>query len=111
MDRMRGQLFSGPAFAADQNRRVRRRNFGDELIDGAHRSAFANHLVFDSDLFVQAAIFIFQRLNLPRVLESNRRNSGDARQQLQMLFVKACRCVACVEIDHAQGLLENQERN
>src|SRR5712692_12067564 len=80
MNRVCRQLLPGSAFTANQNGRVRRRDLSNEFIYSPHRRALADHLVFNLALLLQALVFIFQPLDLPRIRERDGGDTGNRGQ-------------------------------
>ena len=105
VDGPRNQFFSRAAFPGDQDRRIAPGNSGNELIDVEHGLTLSDHAVVDVELFVQPAILTSQPLHMPRVLDSERSDVSQRRDQLEKVCVEVHARRTGVEVDDAQELV------
>src|SRR5690242_15514236 len=111
MNRTRGELFSRAALAANQYGRVSRRNLRDEFIDALHRTALADHVVFDIDVGKQTFVFVFEPFEVTRVFDRDGGDAGDRGDELQVVLVEPVSGVRRIEIEHAEFAVEHYQRN
>ena len=111
MNGARGQFLAGAALSGNQHGRFGGRNLGDELIHLSHQGAFAYHVVFDIRVRQQSLIFALQHSDVPRVLDRYRRDRGNRGHQLQMILIKLNSRLIRIEINHAEGALNHDQRN
>ena len=109
MDSASDQLLTSSAFTADQNCGLCRRDLCNKLIHRSHPRTLADHIVFEIDVGLQFAVFVFQPFDLPSVFESNAGSTRNTHHQLKMTFVKFNFRLLRLEIDHTRDFAEQQE--
>src|SRR5216684_4514111 len=105
------ELLPRPALAFDENRRVRRSRPSQELIDLLHARAFTHQAPFLADLDGQALIFLLQPLQPAGIVERDRGNARNRRQQLQVIFVETVGGTDAVEINAPDRTLKHRQRH
>ena len=111
MNRSRHQLLAGAAFSRQQNGRIGRRHFGNELQHIAHCLTFADHVVLDTEVGDQPLIFADEPFDMSRVFQSYGGDGGDCRHELQVVLVENSVWLLCVEINNTQRALQHDERH
>ncbi len=111
MNSARSQFFARAAFSGDQHSRLTGRDLGDKLIDLPHQSAFTHHVVLDICVSKQSLVFALQHFNVPNVLDRYCGDRRDSCNQLQVIFVKLNIRFIGIQVNHAHGLLEHDERH
>src|SRR4030095_16780079 len=107
MNGMRDQFFTCSTFAADKHRRIRGVCFTDELINVPAPRALAHHVVFQSEIRAQPAVFRFEPFKAPRVVECTACHPCDADEQFEMAFIKMV--VYRFEINDSDKFVEGQQ--
>ena len=72
MNRPRHQFLARTAFTTDQHGRIRGSDLSNELKYFPHARTFANHIVFDIDLFLKTLVFAFEPFHVPCMLQCDR---------------------------------------
>src|SRR5437867_13312239 len=88
MKRTREKLFTGSAFALNENGRVGGRGFGDDIDQFRHDRSVPHQFVVSIEVFLECLVLRLQLFDVRRELECNGPYGADTRQQIEMNIIE-----------------------